>query len=86
MFLTNFVNRTFERLLSHEETGNMSSYKGHTSSKVVSKTVLAGPNIRKPRRKAPEIRDGWAQKWLKTMNKEQFHCPANLPKPPIKPE
>ena len=39
----------FERLLSHEETGNMSSYRGTYEFKSgVSKTVLSGPNIRKP--------------------------------------
>ena len=76
----------FERLLSHEETGNMSSYRRDIRVQKWCKQngVKWSEYTQTGVVRRLKSRDGWAQKWLKTMNKEQFHCPAKLPKPPIK--
>lgn len=78
----------FERLLSHQEVGTMLSYKRDIRVKKWCKenAVEWSEYTQTGVVRALKNRDGWAQKWQRTMNKTQFSCPAKLPQPPIKTE
>ena len=87
MFLTNYVNRTPSNGYSVTKKPVICQLqKGHTRFKKWCKQngVKWSEYTQTGVVRRLKSRDGWAQKWLKTMNKEQFHCPAKLPKPPIK--
>ena len=76
----------FERILSHQETGTMLSFerdirvKKWCEANAVSWSEYSQTGVIR----ALQTRDGWAQKWLRTMSKPQFRCPKSLPKPPFK--
>ena len=76
---------SIERILSHQETGTMLSYKRDIRVKkwCAENAVTWSEFSQTGVIRALPTRDGWAQKWLRTMNKTQFSCPQKLPKPPI---
>ena len=75
----------FDRIYSHEETGTMITYQRDIRLKkwCEQKGVRWKEYCQTGVVRALRTRDGWAQKWQKTMNITQFRCPAKLPKPPF---
>ena len=72
----------FERILSHQETGTMLSYerdirvKKWCEANAVSWSEYSQTGVIR----ALQTRDGWAQKWLRTMSKHLFRCPKKSTK------